>query len=402
MDSSAHDSELIETEDVSFCSMVSFLLWKNYKSQLQRRKKSWCVKMLLPVVFTCILGALRTAFSVDHEPVAFGQTSEHFSIPGLPTDLSIDVQLNQPFAIDPVPPQSPVFITVPLCMMDWTGPAPFISIVPRAGSNAHIDAVMGIVRRRWRTTFNISAVPAATLANLSCVEYATALPFAAGWLLKEFDDERSVEAYCKMHDYGKGFGVSGRVDDPVQARRPIAFGITWEPPSEDGLRWSYRLRFNASGDSQASQQGGRGPPSPFDGTLFPVPSTKQDNVNIYNPALLDQWRAGPGNYYYSFFVHVQNFIDLAIAEYVATLNGSSAEHLAHMGAMTKGFYVHPTPAYTKDDFWVTITGLFVFFILISFVYPYSQIVKALVEEKAAKIKEGLKMMGATCGSSLSS
>ena len=63
--------------------------------------------------------------------------------------------------------------------------------------------------------------------------------------------------------------------------------------------------------------------------------------------------------------------------------------------MTKGFYVHPTAAYTTDDFWTTISGLFVFFILISFVYPYSQIVKALVEEKAAKIKEGLKMMGAT-------
>ena len=52
-------------------------------------------------------------------------------------------------------------------------------------------------------------------------------------------------------------------------------------------------------------------------------------------------------------------------------------------------------AYETDAFWSTLQGLFVFFILISFVYPFSQIVKTLVEEKADKIKEGLKMMGAT-------
>merc|ERR1719461_2163803 len=65
--------------------------------------------------------------------------------------------------------------------------------------------------------------------------------------------------------------------------------------------------------------------------------------------------------------------------------------------MTKGFWAFPVGRYETDDFWSTLQPLFVFFILISFVYPFSQIVKALVEEKASKIKEGLKMMGATFG-----
>ncbi len=34
-----YNDELIETEDVSFFGMVWWLLWKNFKSQCQRRKK---------------------------------------------------------------------------------------------------------------------------------------------------------------------------------------------------------------------------------------------------------------------------------------------------------------------------------------------------------------------------
>ena len=66
------DDNLIETENVSFSVMVYWLLWKNMKSQCLRRKKSWCVKMLIPVVFTLILAALRTAFTTDNEPVDYG------------------------------------------------------------------------------------------------------------------------------------------------------------------------------------------------------------------------------------------------------------------------------------------------------------------------------------------
>eukprot|EP00486_Rosalina_sp_Unknown_P000997 CAMPEP_0201566782 /NCGR_PEP_ID=MMETSP0190_2-20130828/6860_1 /ASSEMBLY_ACC=CAM_ASM_000263 /TAXON_ID=37353 /ORGANISM="Rosalina sp." /LENGTH=1780 /DNA_ID=CAMNT_0047985985 /DNA_START=1581 /DNA_END=6920 /DNA_ORIENTATION=- len=394
---------LIETEDVSFCSMITWLLWKNYKSQFQRRKVSWIIKMMLPVVFTLILGALRTAFTVDNEPVDYGNgAGTDFTIPFSQFDSNLsdhkfDVNINQPFAINNFTTESEFFITLPLCAMNFYAPASFMSVSPRPGADPHIDAVMEIMRQKWTTITDINNL---TVDELPCLVYASSLPFEEGWLLKYFDSPNDIDNYCKDTDYGKGFGVSGDINDDKQKNRPIGFGISWDIPSSDGLQWSYRLRFNASGDSIATQQGGQGPPSPFEGTIFPVPSTDQPNINVFNRALTSQWLAGPGNYYYSFFLHFQTFVDNAITEYISTLPNSKAQNdtMEQVRGMTKGFYVHPTPAYETDDFWTTISGLFVFFILISFVYPYSQIVKALVEEKAGKIKEGLKMMGATFSS----
>eukprot|EP01084_Bolivina_argentea_P043552 80231_1 len=387
-------SNLIETEDVSFFGMVGWLLWKNYKSQFQRRKKSWIVKMLLPVIFTLILGALRTAFTTDNVDAEYGDETTNLSF-GDYNIRHLSYSLNQPFAISPFTARSDLFINLPLCVNNWTGPAPFVSVVkPTSPTNAHIEAVMDIMKSRW--SFQGEA-DQEFIATHGCLEYATQLPFEEGWLLKFFDSNSAVDSYCKEADYGKGWSVVNNSASDEMKNRPIAFGISFKEPSEDGLTWSYELRFNASGDSAASQQGGQGEPSPFEGTTFPVPSTSQPNVNNFNRKLSTQWTAGTGNYYYSFFIHLQNYVDAAITEYVAQQTGipNPEATLAEINNMTRGFFVFPTPAYQADDFWLTITGLFVFFILIAFVYPYSQIVKALVGEKAAKIKEGMKMMGAT-------
>ena len=60
-------------------------------------------------------------------------------------------------------------------------------------------------------------------------------------------------------------------------------------------------------------------------------------------------------------------------------------------------YTFPLPVdeYTSDTFWSTVGGLFIFFVLIQFMYPINIVVSVLVTEKADKIAEGLKMMGAT-------
>ena len=65
-------SNLIETEDVSIFSMIGWLLWKNYKQQFQRRKMSWIIKMMLPIIFTLVLGALRTAFTTTKVNTDYG------------------------------------------------------------------------------------------------------------------------------------------------------------------------------------------------------------------------------------------------------------------------------------------------------------------------------------------
>ncbi len=157
---------------------------------------------------------------------------------------------------------------------------------------------------------------------------------------------------------------------------------------------SARLRYQSGGASGV--QPGQGPPQFGASSQWPVPSTDQNNINNFNRKLTDQWTSGSSNYAYSSFINVQAYIDNIITQAIADNAGVPWDSVSdEILTMNKGHFVFPTASYSTDGFWSTLEGLFIFFILISFVYPFSQIVKSLVEEKADKIKEGLKMMGAT-------
>ena len=58
----------------------------------------------------------------------------------------------------------------------------------------------------------------------------------------------------------------------------------------------------------------------------------------------------------------------------------------------------PTASYSTDAFWDDLGWMMFAFILIQFISPINVIVSVLVNEKADKITEGLKMMGATLAS----
>eukprot|EP01083_Nonionella_stella_P272400 923657_1 len=376
-----YNDELIETEDVSFFGMVWWLLWKNFKSQCQRRKKSWCVKMLIPVVFTFVLAALRTAFNVDNEPVDYG-------------NYPPPAYINNPIAINEALTQSNYWSPLTLCDNTTTNPAFLISISPPYGTNQFINNVIDNLNQSWS---HQGPPPTQEYINENrCINYISSLPFAEGWTVKYFDSDGDINTYCKHSNYGKGYNVTGNINDNVQRNRPIGFGISFLPPTNGGLAWSYRLRFNASGGASGIQPG-QGPPQFGASSQWPVPSTDQNNINNFNRKLLDQWSSGSSNYAYSSFINVQAYIDNAITKTIADMSGSTPWDTVseEILTMNKGYFVFPTGSYSTDDFWTTLEGLFVFFILISFVYPFSQIVKSLVEEKADKIKEGLKMMGAT-------
>ena len=140
--------------------MIGWLLWKNYKQQFQRRKMSWIIKMMLPIIFTLVLGALRTAFTTTKVNTDYGDNySSSFSLSSvcslLGVDYSwcdlrlhIDYEINQPYALSPITTQPDVIINLPLCETNWTGPAPFISIVPPYGTDPQIDAVLDIMKAK--------------------------------------------------------------------------------------------------------------------------------------------------------------------------------------------------------------------------------------------------------------
>jgi ABC-type lipoprotein export system ATPase subunit len=53
----------------------------------------------------------------------------------------------------------------------------------------------------------------------------------------------------------------------------------------------------------------------------------------------------------------------------------------------------PEPRYRTDNFAEVISGVLPLFVILSFILPVSQLIRALVLEKERKIKEGMKMMG---------
>jgi hypothetical protein len=55
----------------------------------------------------------------------------------------------------------------------------------------------------------------------------------------------------------------------------------------------------------------------------------------------------------------------------------------------------PTEEYTTSNFQAIISSTLGLFYMLSFLYPVSRLIRALVLEKESRIKEGMKMMGLT-------
>lgn len=129
---------LVDTVSVSMFSMILILSWKNFKQQCQRRKVAWTIKMLLPIIFTLILGAIRTAFTVDNEPTNYGKflTTESMFI------NSALLQSNQ-------------WIVPSICITKDL-PASLIAIVrnPALNNYNHINNVVQILNNSFQTIYN--------------------------------------------------------------------------------------------------------------------------------------------------------------------------------------------------------------------------------------------------------
>ena len=113
---------------------------------------------------------------------------------------------------------------------------------------------------------------------------------------------------------------------------------------------------------------------------------------------------------YSGFIQLQNWLDESIMEYMIrygkynnnnetnneeTINKLMNKFTSFTKEYSKGIFMFATYPYLNDNYWVFIGQIFGFFLFIMFCYPITEILSILVDEKAKKIKEQLKMMGAT-------
>jgi hypothetical protein len=62
----------------------------------------------------------------------------------------------------------------------------------------------------------------------------------------------------------------------------------------------------------------------------------------------------------------------------------------------------PTPPYINDIFADVISGVLGLFFTLVYIWPVTRIIKAIVEEKELRLKEGMRVMGLKVSPSLSS
>ncbi len=87
--------------------------------------------------------------------------------------------------------------------------------------------------------------------------------------------------------------------------------------------------------------------------------------------------------------HIQHWLNQIITEKIAIENNENKPSFQY------GIYPMPTAGYLTDEFFKILSDFLTFMMILAFIYPYFVLSGAIVQEKASKIKEGLRMMGAS-------
>jgi ATP-binding cassette subfamily A (ABC1) protein 3 len=181
-------------------------------------------------------------------------------------------------------------------------------------------------------------------------------------MIKLYDSVEELESYYLDNgDYGMDVNV-----------QTLAFSVLFDDESLFGnsqgkRQYSYTIRANSSD-------------LPYTGTITDPLQVGFDN---------DTWTI----YYKNSIVTLQTIIDRYIVHYSSVQDIDEAP--LPVGLYDVSFIPFPVPSYSQDNFKDYIGSIFALFLVLSFMWPFSRLVRNIVEEKEKKIKEGMKMMGLT-------
>eukprot|EP01083_Nonionella_stella_P193084 713453_1 len=418
------------TNDISFTSKLGLLLWKNVKIQCIRRPKSCFAKCCVPS-FVMLVMVLLLVLIPDLQPHtndnAYGLELDYIlSNTGDSADFTTLYPMNRLLPWPDSNQNANQWIKYIICdpnriSLDGgkdINPPSYLAIVAKDyQSNPTLQSLLNILNQSYGNTTYLQRFQSQTIASNTWYSYqvyqnqshtpssnpfrGSNEPFASefvytncisqssdtsfvnfthGSLLKFFNSEKELEDYVTDSAYGNtGYNFD---NTKRGSTRPIGAAIVFEETGgDDGITWEYTLRFNSS--------------------YIPATKTIIDkftrNVDLlYFQSVLKYLEL-------SGFIPLQNWIDQAITKHIIQHhNAQDPNHTisqAHLNSMTteysKGLFMFPTAKYQQSNFWNTVGGFFSFFLFIMFCYPVITVVSILVEEKQTKIKEGMKMMGAT-------
>jgi len=257
--------------------------------------------------------------------------------------------------------------------------AGYLAIVPPPSTHANVQHIIDEMQSAWtsaRSQWNTDNANDAKCNELfSSLQYYScrtacqydALSFAEGSILKYFDSEDALDAYLDGDDYSRRAWDPTDSANDVDGVRPVSFAIVFDD-YDDWNSITYTLRGNAS--------------------YFPT--TEGDPVDKFTKDFNLLFFASYMKYYTYGLVNVQHWLNQIITEKVANESGASSAP-----SFQYGMFVMPTAGYVTDEFYEVLAGMLPFLLILAFIYPYFVITGFVVQEKASKIKEGLRMMGAS-------
>lgn len=213
--------------------------------------------------------------------------------------------------------------------------------------------------------------PALTAMVVSLSEYIVSLANNTNYTkcISLFSDQSSLDSYITNDNYNQeGYG-HGKVGMAIVLN---SFDI-------ENVQWDYAIRSNFTqigSDSVSCLYSGCS-------TTYNIPSTKYYTDDYSKP----QSAGYMYGYTYSGFSTLQQTMDQFIFSHYTTNSTTPIIH-ASVSMM-------PTTSYITDNFEQVISSTLPLFYMLSFTYPVSRIIRALVMEKESRIKEGMKMMGLT-------
>eukprot|EP00457_Paulinella_chromatophora_P000191 gb/GEZN01000191.1/.p1 GENE.gb/GEZN01000191.1/~~gb/GEZN01000191.1/.p1 ORF type:complete len:1907 (-),score=328.53 gb/GEZN01000191.1/:145-5865(-) len=333
---------------VTELSQCGLLLWKNLLAKRHHRASTAC-EVLAPVLIFVLIGLIRAQVPINYVGESSNNADgEHTrDVESRLGNLAWTMACGLPFDASPWSPYSNE--------INGGSPNQGIGFAPDDPNDYQkVAAMMGSIKEYTQEMLQqympdgygdeyVDCGPFAGTKNFNVEHYLD------NYMFRLFESSDAMVQYVQHKDYGV------EADHP-----PLYIGLQFK--SMQTTSWEYTVRMNVTCNPWAGL-----------------------TTYSYYVGYTDwKWR----QYWSNGFMTIQRLVDLHILNSAAEATGAQAPPNF---AFTLAPF--PTPEHSQDNFASYMDKGIGLLLVIAFYWPFSGLVKSVVEEKELKLQEGMKMMG---------
>ncbi len=188
--------------------------------------------------------------------------------------------------------------------------------------------------------------------------------------VKQFSSESAINSYVTNKDYDDIDYKDGKIALAVILNKVDVASVQWDY----SIRANYTLDYNMDEPTVTCLYNGYIPCA----FTYNIPTTKYSTMDLLKPQSAE--------YMYGYTFTGFSTLQVAVDEFILSQYSSEPVNIrASIGLM-------PTKQFQTDDFQYVISSVLGIFFILSFLYPVSRIIRALVLEKELRIKEGKRII----------